>query len=132
MADNRPLTTLGARLRHMRLKSKLTQDALAAAADTNQAVIQKIENGRSLRPRKHLEISHAVGANPAWLMFGDEYAPQLSDEAIHIAKCWDAMTEKERSVLLPFFTSNVNRAKRSPSNHAEKRSANPSSPGMSS
>lgn len=39
------------RLRRLRQAHDLTQDRLARLAGTNQAVIQKIENGNSTRPR---------------------------------------------------------------------------------
>jgi transcriptional regulator with XRE-family HTH domain len=52
----------------------LTQDGLAKEAGTNQAVIQKIENGKSLRPRLIMEIAEALNVNPAWLQFGEPWA----------------------------------------------------------
>jgi ribosome-binding protein aMBF1 (putative translation factor) len=44
------MTTLAARLRSKRRQLGWTQERLAEAAGTTQAVIQKIENGKSLRP----------------------------------------------------------------------------------
>ena len=68
------LRTLGERLRYRRRQMGWTQEQLAVQAGTNQAVIQKIENGKSLRPRKIDEIAAVLDVNPAWLMFGDEKA----------------------------------------------------------
>ena len=50
------LHTLGERLRYRRRQMGWTQEQLAVQAGTNQAVIQKIENGKSLRPRKIDEL----------------------------------------------------------------------------
>ena len=68
------LRTLGERLRYRRRQMGWTQEQLAVQAGTNQAVIQKIETGKSLRPRKIDEIASVLDVNPAWLMFGDEKA----------------------------------------------------------
>jgi transcriptional regulator with XRE-family HTH domain len=76
-----------------------TQEQLAVRAGTNQAVIQKIENGKSLRPRKIDQIAEVLEVNPAWLMFGDEATPTLSDEAFEVAKAWDLMGEPDKSRL---------------------------------
>ncbi|MES9926977.1 MAG: helix-turn-helix transcriptional regulator, partial [Candidatus Thiodiazotropha sp. 6PDIVS] len=43
------MDTLGSRLRRKRRERGWTQEELALRAGTNQAVIQKIENGKSLR-----------------------------------------------------------------------------------
>ena len=51
-----------------------TQDQLAKEAGTNQAVIQKIENGKSLRPRQIMRIAEVLNVNPAWLQFGEPWA----------------------------------------------------------
>lgn len=61
----------GERLRQARQTLGLTQQQLADKAGTNQAVIQKIENGHSIRPRVLVELGVALEVNPAWLQFGD-------------------------------------------------------------
>ena len=90
------LRTLGERLRYRRRQMGWTQEQLAVQAGTNQAVIQKIENGNSLRPRKIDEIAAVLDVIPAWLMFGDEKATQLTDEAREVAESWMALSEGER------------------------------------
>jgi transcriptional regulator with XRE-family HTH domain len=65
---------IGIRLRSARREQGLTQDELAKEAGTNQAVIQKIENGKSLRPRQIMRIAEVLGVNPAWLQFGEPWA----------------------------------------------------------
>jgi transcriptional regulator with XRE-family HTH domain len=65
---------IGARLRMVRKEKGLTQDQLAARVGTGQDVIQKIENGCSLRPRCLMEVASALDINPAWLQFGEPYA----------------------------------------------------------
>ena len=65
---------IGIRLRSARREKGLTQDQLAKEAGTNQAVIQKIENGKSLRPRQIMQIAEVLDVNPAWLQFGEPWA----------------------------------------------------------
>ena len=65
---------IGQRLRKLRRDRELTQEELAALAGTNQAVIQKIENGKSTRPRILAELAVVLKVNPAWLQWGEPYA----------------------------------------------------------
>jgi transcriptional regulator with XRE-family HTH domain len=55
------------RLRETRRARGLTQMKLAALAGTTQAVIQKIENGKSRQPRIMEDLAIALEVNPAWL-----------------------------------------------------------------
>ena len=89
--------SLGERLRCRRREKGWTQDQLASHAGTNQAVIQKIENGRSLRPRKINEIASALDVTPSWLMFGNESENKLDTEAHAVAKAWASLPEPFRS-----------------------------------
>ena len=93
----REMDTLGSRLRRKRRERGWTQEELALRAGTNQAVIQKIENGKSLRPRKIDEIAQVLDVNPAWLMFGEKSATVLDEEAIEVAKAWSELPEPIRS-----------------------------------
>ena len=92
------MDTLGSRLRRRRRERGLTQEQLAIKAGTNQAVIQKIENGKSLRPRKINEIAKVLGVNPAWLMFGDRSAT-LSTEAVELAEAWETLPDSARQKI---------------------------------
>jgi transcriptional regulator with XRE-family HTH domain len=65
---------IGTRLRETRKAQGLTQEDLAALAGTNQAVIQKIENGKSRQPRIMEGLAIALEVNPAWLQLGEPYA----------------------------------------------------------
>jgi transcriptional regulator with XRE-family HTH domain len=91
------LGNLGQRMRYVRQQKGWTQEQLAAKAGTNQAVIQKIENGKSLRPRKIDEIASVLEVNPAWLMFGDELAATLPSDAMALADAWRKLPEPDRS-----------------------------------
>ena len=72
----------GQRLRQTGLELSLTQEKLATLAGTNQAVIQKIENGRVRHPRIVDGLAMALEVNPAWLQWGSPYASvQVSDNA---------------------------------------------------
>lgn len=89
--------SLGQRMRFRRQQKGWTQEQLARRAGTNQAVIQKIENGKSLRPRKINEIAEVLGVNPAWLMFGDEAESSLTPDAIAVAEEWSQLSEPHRT-----------------------------------
>ena len=65
---------IGTRLRETRKKRELTQQELGDLAGTNQAVIQKIENGKSKNPRMVEDIALVLEVNPAWLQWGTPYA----------------------------------------------------------
>ena len=68
------IENVGSRLRMVRREKKLTQAGLGDLAGSNQAVIQKIENGNSSRPRMIMELAETLGVNPAWLQFGEPFA----------------------------------------------------------
>jgi len=71
---------IGIRLRGMRLDRGLTQMDLAALSNTNQSVIQKIENGKSRQPRIMEDLAIALEVNPAWLQWGEQFALKRLDE----------------------------------------------------
>ena len=91
------LGALGPRMRFKRLEKGLTQEQLAELAGTNQAVIQKIENGKSLRPRKIDEIADVLDVNPAWLMFGDDKADPLPADVVDIVRALRRLPEQEQT-----------------------------------
>jgi transcriptional regulator with XRE-family HTH domain len=92
-ADN-----VGGRLRLARNEKGWTQQELAVRARTTQAVIQKIENGRSHRPRCLEHLAQALGVSPAWLMFGGEKL-RLDADAVEVAKAWSVLEEPQRSMF---------------------------------
>ncbi len=96
-AGVRDVNCLGERLRCRRHEKDWTQDQLAAHADTNQAVIQKTENGRSLRPRKINEIAAALEVTPSWLMFGEGSNDDMNTEASTLGETWSRLPEPFRS-----------------------------------
>ncbi|MFT5391560.1 MAG: transcriptional regulator with XRE-family HTH domain [Gammaproteobacteria bacterium] len=91
--------SLGERLRQKRKEMGWTQEQLASRAGTTQAVIQKIENGKSLRPRKIDKIAEPLGVLPAWLMFGDERYDQVEAEAMEIVEAWRRLDPDSRAVF---------------------------------
>ena len=92
-------TTLASRLRLRRKEKGWTQYELAERTGSTQGVIQKIENGKSLRPRNVAKLAQALGVSPAWLMFGQESFDELDDEAIEIATAWWKLQEPHRSAI---------------------------------
>ena len=71
--------SIGARLRDARISKGFTQEELGKLAGTSQAVIQKIENGRVWHPRIVVELAVALDVNPAWLQWGEPFAPMRID-----------------------------------------------------
>ncbi len=93
------LESLGGRLRRRRKELGWTQMFLAEQVGTSQAVIQKIENGKSLRPRILEQIANSLAVKPAWLMFGVEEVGELNEEAIELARAWARLSEPHRSAM---------------------------------
>ena len=100
-------TTLASRLRLRRKEKGWTQKELAERTGSTQAVIQKIENGKSLRPRNVVKLAQALGVSPAWLMFGQESFDELNDEAIEMATAWSKLQEPHRSALKQAILNSV-------------------------
>ena len=71
---------ISTRLREARTARGLTQAELGKLAGTNQAVIQKIENGWTLRPRMVDGLALALDVDPAWLQWGEPFAVKRLDE----------------------------------------------------
>jgi transcriptional regulator with XRE-family HTH domain len=92
-------SNLGSRLRKRRRELGWTQTELAERVGTSQAVVQKIENGKSLRPRILEQLARAMDVKPAWLMFGVEEAGELNDEAIELARAWARLREPHRTAM---------------------------------
>ena len=91
--------SLGERMRGRRRELGMTQEQLAEKADTTQAVIQKIENGKSLRPRKIDQIADELDVKAAWLMFGNDRFDELDQDAAEIAAAWVQLAEPVRSTI---------------------------------
>lgn len=102
-ATDTTMETLGSRLRRTRKEKGWTQEQLAQKTGTSQAVIQKIENGKSLRPRKIDRIAEVLDVSPAWLQFGTETTGPTADmpdsEALEVARIWSGLDEPYRSTL---------------------------------
>jgi len=94
-----PQQSLAVRLRAARLEKGWSQEFLASRADTSQAVIQKIENGKSLRPRNIERIAVALGMRPAWLVFGVIESKLLDEDAIQVARAWSQLKDPEKSAM---------------------------------
>jgi transcriptional regulator with XRE-family HTH domain len=91
--------SLAVRLRRRRRALGWSQEKLAATAKTTQTVIQKIENGKSLRPRNLHHIASALGVSPAWLAFGVATVAELDPEVLAVAKAWSELHEPKRSEI---------------------------------
>ena len=70
---------IGARLREARISRGLTRKKLGKLSGTNKAIIQQIEKGKVWNPCVVTELASALGVNPAWLQWGDPFAPMRID-----------------------------------------------------
>lgn len=59
------------RVMTIRKELGLSQKQLGELAGSNKAAIQKIEIGKSVRPRCLGALAIVLGVNPAWLAWGD-------------------------------------------------------------
>ena len=59
------IENVGSRLRMVRGEKNHTQAELGELVGTSQGSIQKIENGKSFRPRMIMELAEALDVNPA-------------------------------------------------------------------
>lgn len=70
---------IGHRLRMVRREKDLKQAELGGLVGTSQGSIQKIENGKSFRPRMIMDLAEALDVSPAWLQFGCPYQKPRTD-----------------------------------------------------
>lgn len=93
------LDTIAERLKYARSRKGFTQEELAKMTNTSQDVIQKIENGKSLRPRNIEKIAKALDVSPAWLQFGSADLDKLDADAVKIAIRLSDLTPEQRKIV---------------------------------
>ena len=91
--------SLAIRLRFARERKGWTQDELARAVGTSQQVINKIEKGKTKKPRGIEAIAKALDVSPAWLQFGIEEIDALDRDAVMLALSWMNLEEPQKSAL---------------------------------
>lgn len=92
--------TLAERVRTKRKAKGWTQKQFGELTGSNQAAIQKIENGKSLHPRNVAQLAAALQVSPAWLIFGQASVEEALDEdALEMAKAWSKLAEPHRSSI---------------------------------
>jgi len=91
---------LGDRLRALRKQKGLKQRQLGDLAGASQAVIQKIENNKSIRPRCLDKLAKALDVTPAFLMYGEGDGAinrsEVSKEGLILAKKWDSLATRSK------------------------------------
>ena len=70
---------VGPRLRETRIARGLTLKQLGKLVGTTKAVVQKIERGKVWHPSVVAELAVALDVNPAWLQWGEPFAPMEID-----------------------------------------------------
>lgn len=93
------LTSLAERLKWARRRLDLTQDQFAELVGTTRVQIQKIENGRTLRPRNVGKLAEVGKVPAAWLQFGYAELEALPQEAIQLAVDWNSLPEHTKKAI---------------------------------
>ena len=70
---------IGARLWKARTALRLTRAELGKLSGYGQAVIQNIEDGVFWNPNVVSELAVSMGLTPAWLQWGEPFAPKRMD-----------------------------------------------------
>jgi transcriptional regulator with XRE-family HTH domain len=70
-------TTLGQRLRSVRLARNVSQESLARRAGVTRAAVIRIEHGQTATPRMGtiVALARALNVEPSWLLSTDADAP---------------------------------------------------------
>ena len=99
------LATLADRVIWRRKDLKLTQTELANRAGATRVQIQKIENGKTIRPRNMERIATALEVSQAWLLFGYEELESLSEDSIAMAVQWESLPPEIKKAILAVINS---------------------------
>lgn len=77
--------TLADRCRNARRAARLTQRELSelTAGRLSASTLQKIEIGKVKYPHEIHALAEALEVNPAWLLFGEPYAPRTIPNEAH-------------------------------------------------
>ena len=74
--------TIGERVRNARLARAMTQAELAEATGVEEASISRIESNKSTpRPSTIRKLAAATGADPGWLLLGEQADAGKSEAA---------------------------------------------------
>ncbi len=91
--------SLASRLKTARKAAGLTQEQLAQAAGVSQGAIQKVENGKSHRPRKIKKIADVLGVSPSWLLLGEEGSFFISDDEKALVMRFRQLDPEDKTIL---------------------------------
>mgnify|MGYP000520688747 FL=1 len=92
--------SIASRLKSARKTANLTQERLAQASGVTQGAIQKVENGKSHRPRKLKKIAAVLGVSPAWLLLGEEEGGfPLSDDEKALLMRFRQLDPEDKTIL---------------------------------
>ena len=93
--------SIASRLKTARKAAGLTQEQLAQATAVTQGAIQKVENGKSRRPRKLKKIADVLGVSPSWLLLGEEEGSfPLSDEEKALLMRFRQLDPEDKMILI--------------------------------
>lgn len=99
------LLTLAERMKFARNRKNLTQERLAQLAGTSQDVINKIEIGKSLRPRNIEKLAAILDVSPAWLQFGEEQFDKVDSDAVEIAIDYSTLSPEQKTAIKTLINS---------------------------
>ena len=93
--------SIGERVKQARMTLGISQDELAIRANSTQATISSIENGRSMWPKNPDRLAAALGVDLTWLLCGE---PPVNAELLSLAESLLAEYLGERDCLLDSVT----------------------------
>lgn len=91
--------TLGERLRYIRTLRNLTQNELAAMANTRQQQIAAIENDEVSNPRNLNKIAESLNIPASVLKYGIVAADEVQEKTIKIASKLDHLTDEDQALI---------------------------------
>lgn len=67
-------TSIGKRLKEVRLRSDMTQQQVEREADVSNGTVSKLETSKVAEPgvAAVMKLARAVGCDPAWLAWGSD------------------------------------------------------------
>ena len=91
--------SLASRLKTARKAAGPTQEQLALATGVKQGAIQKIENGKSHRPRKIKKIADVLDVSAFWLLLGEEGSFYVSDDEKALVMRFRQLDPEDKTIL---------------------------------
>lgn len=78
----------------------MSRGELASAADIDQTSVSTLERDLVKRPRKLQQIAHVLGVPEAWLLFGHDDLPDMTDAQIEAVVRLTALSPDDQAAVI--------------------------------